>query len=228
MILSMSSSRALSMRMGTSERWRMRRQTSMPSRSGSMRSRMISEGGSALAFSIASSPVAATRTTNPARFRYIPTKDAMLDSSSTTRTDCFVPTTDSYGGTRSGCLAPVADLRPAEAIGVSLERPAPPGPIGDLVLPPWPRIDAIERRAIHARCRSRRSSCPSLSAASARHSAPTRLCSQRSYLGARGSSGSLGVNVVYRCRSSSVVRRREGPRPESSLFAQLQGGRRAR
>ena len=46
MILSTSSSRAVSIRIGTSERCRIRRQTSIPSRSGSIRSRTISEGGS--------------------------------------------------------------------------------------------------------------------------------------------------------------------------------------
>ena len=71
---------------------------------------MMSAGGSALAFSSASPPVPAMRTVKPARFRYIPTKDAMLDSSSTTRIDCFAPVTTSYGGTRPGCAGRFSGL----------------------------------------------------------------------------------------------------------------------
>src|SRR5262245_53850548 len=85
MILSMSSSRAVSIRIGTSERCRILRHTSIPSRSGSIRSRITSAGASASACSIAPAPVSALRTVNPAFSRYIPTKDAMLGSSSTTR-----------------------------------------------------------------------------------------------------------------------------------------------
>src|SRR5439155_584307 len=44
MILSMSSSRAVSIRIGTSEPWRMRLQTSIPSMSGGIRSRTTEAG----------------------------------------------------------------------------------------------------------------------------------------------------------------------------------------
>ena len=49
MILSTSSSRAVSIRIGTSESWRMRLQTSMPSMSGSIRSSTTSAGSCASA-----------------------------------------------------------------------------------------------------------------------------------------------------------------------------------
>ena len=99
-----------------------------------MRSRTISAGGSALAFSSASPPRSATRTM-PARFRYIPTNDAMLGSSSTTRIACFsrpppgmvahLPAT----GRSSSPLGRLSteDMRPCAA------RPAPPRGTADPV-----------------------------------------------------------------------------------------------
>src|SRR5262245_57336007 len=95
-----------------------------------MRSRMMSAGGSVLAWSSASLPVPATRTTKPARLRYIPTKEAMLDSSSTTRMDCFAPATASYGGTRCGCAAAVGRLLPVEAIRSGVPGPGAPVLVG--------------------------------------------------------------------------------------------------
>jgi hypothetical protein len=62
MILSTSSSRAVSIRIGTSESWRMRLQTSIPSRSGSIRSSTISAGCSDAASARASLPFEAVRT----------------------------------------------------------------------------------------------------------------------------------------------------------------------
>ena len=50
----------------------------MPSMSGSMRSRTISDGGSLPAFSRASVPFAATPTSKPAFWRYIATNEAMF------------------------------------------------------------------------------------------------------------------------------------------------------
>src|SRR5919199_1663464 len=57
MILSTSSSRAVSIRIGTSELWRMRLQTSIPSMSGSIRSSTISAGCCDAACCSASPPV---------------------------------------------------------------------------------------------------------------------------------------------------------------------------
>jgi hypothetical protein len=62
MILSTSSSRAVSIRIGTSERCRIRLQTSIPSMSGSIRSSTIRDGSCAAACDSASPPVAAVRT----------------------------------------------------------------------------------------------------------------------------------------------------------------------
>jgi hypothetical protein len=62
MILSTSSSRAVNIRIGTSDFWRMRRQISIPSTSGSIRSSTISEGCALCADASASAPFAAVRT----------------------------------------------------------------------------------------------------------------------------------------------------------------------
>ena len=62
MILSTSSSRAVSIRIGTSELLRIRRQTSMPSMSGSIRSSTMIAGCDAWNWASASLPVAAVRT----------------------------------------------------------------------------------------------------------------------------------------------------------------------
>jgi hypothetical protein len=69
MILSTSSSRAVSIRIGTSDVLRTRRQISIPSRSGSIRSRMISAGESAATYVSAALPVETARTSKPAFFR---------------------------------------------------------------------------------------------------------------------------------------------------------------
>src|SRR5439155_24626009 len=90
MILSTSSSRAVSMRIGTSDFCRIRRQISMPSMSGSIRSSTIREGCSLWAEASASVPFDAVRTSYPAFFRYRETKDAIEASSSTTSTDCVL------------------------------------------------------------------------------------------------------------------------------------------
>src|SRR6478735_10914949 len=103
MILSTSSSRAVSIRMGTSEVLRIRRQTSMPSMSGSIRSRIVSAGGSDETWSSASAPLATVRTEYPAFFRYKATKDAIELSSSTMRIDsefCAIPSEDATTGGR--------------------------------------------------------------------------------------------------------------------------------
>src|SRR2546428_1173859 len=90
MLLSASSSRAVSMRRGTSDLWRMRRQISMPSMSGSIRSSTIREGCSLWAEASASVPFDAVRTSYPAFFRYRETNDAIEASSSTTSTNCVL------------------------------------------------------------------------------------------------------------------------------------------
>src|SRR5947208_11092057 len=86
MILSTSSSRAVSIRIGTSLDWRIRLHTSIPSMSGSLRSRTIRFGMSSATCESASEPVEAVRTRYPAFFRYSATNDAIELSSSTTRT----------------------------------------------------------------------------------------------------------------------------------------------
>src|SRR4051812_38703922 len=86
MILSTSSSRAVSMRTGRSPFWRMRLQTSTPSMSGSIRSSTTSAGFSESTRRRASWPLAVVRTPYPAFFRYAATKEAIDDSSSTTST----------------------------------------------------------------------------------------------------------------------------------------------
>jgi hypothetical protein len=62
MILSTSSSRAVSIRIGTSELFRIRRQISMPSMSGRLRSSTISDGISAATAFSAPAPVPTART----------------------------------------------------------------------------------------------------------------------------------------------------------------------
>jgi hypothetical protein len=62
MIFSTSSSRAVNIRIGMSRRWRIRRQTSIPSMSGSIRSRTISAGCSRSTWPSASPPVDTART----------------------------------------------------------------------------------------------------------------------------------------------------------------------
>src|SRR5437588_4042146 len=90
MILSTSSSRAVNIRIGTSDFCRMRRQISIPSMSGSIRSSTIREGCLLWAEASASVPFDAVRTSYPAFLRYSETKDAIEASSSTTSTD-WVP-----------------------------------------------------------------------------------------------------------------------------------------
>src|SRR5919108_5344185 len=144
MILSTSSSRAVSMRIGTSDRCRTRRQTSMPSRSGSIRSRTMRDGASAAAWSIPSSPDPATRTLKPARLRYMATKEAILGSSSTTRIEWF-------GGR---CTAPHGDTDTggfARGSAAELEGAPRPGPgvlvpAGDRIATGGPGVDAVERQ----------------------------------------------------------------------------------
>src|SRR5918996_1649271 len=89
MILSTSSSRAVSIRIGTSELFRMRRQSSTPSPSGRFRSRTTSAGDSVVSSTTAACAVAAVRTPYPAFRRYAATKDAIEVSSSTTRIVCW-------------------------------------------------------------------------------------------------------------------------------------------
>src|SRR5579864_102622 len=88
MILSTSSSRAVSIRTGRSLCWRMRLHTSTPSRSGSIRSSTTSDGFSDSTSRSASLPLAVVRTVKPAFFRYAATNDAIDASSSTTSTVC--------------------------------------------------------------------------------------------------------------------------------------------
>src|SRR5581483_8917675 len=88
MILSTSSSRAVSISTGRSPCWRMRLHTSTPSRSGSIRSRTTSDGFSDSTSRSASLPLAVVRTVKPAFLRYAATKDAIDASSSTTSTVC--------------------------------------------------------------------------------------------------------------------------------------------
>ena len=85
MILSTSSSRAVSIRIGTSERWRILRQTSIPSTSGSIRSSTIRSAARPAALS-ASWPVPTVLTRYPAFVRYSETNEAIDASSSTTNT----------------------------------------------------------------------------------------------------------------------------------------------
>src|SRR5439155_12753042 len=88
MILSTSSSRAVNIRIGTSDFCRMRRQISIPSMSGSIKSSTMSEGCLLWTDARASVPFDAVRTSYPAFLRYSETKDAIEASSSTTSTDC--------------------------------------------------------------------------------------------------------------------------------------------
>jgi hypothetical protein len=69
MILSTSSSRAVSIRIGTSDFCLMRRQISIPSMSGSIKSSTISEGVWLCTDASASVPFVAVRTSYPAFFR---------------------------------------------------------------------------------------------------------------------------------------------------------------
>src|SRR5438067_4566128 len=93
MILSTSSSRAVSMRTGRSRVCRIRLQTSTPSMSGSIRSRTTSAGFSDSTSRSASLPLGVVRTVYPAFFRYAATKEAIDASSSTTRIVCCFPAT---------------------------------------------------------------------------------------------------------------------------------------
>src|SRR5437870_4977737 len=81
----MSSSRAVSMRIGTSDDDRIWRHTSSPSMSGSMRSSTTRSGFAFSALLSASAPSRAISTWYRAFFRYIETNDAMFRSSSTIR-----------------------------------------------------------------------------------------------------------------------------------------------
>src|SRR6266545_105088 len=159
MILSMSSSRAVSMRIGTSERWRTRRQTSIPSKSGSMRSSTINDGASAAACSIAPSPVSATRTAKPARFRYMATKEAMLGSSSTMRIEWLCARLKaSHPDTDLGRPCQVGSTAEPEPVRRGLSRPALEVGRLDAVPAGWSDIEAVERHAATHESRSANSS----------------------------------------------------------------------
>src|SRR5262245_62808894 len=73
------------MMMGTSESDRIVRHTSRPETSGSIRSRITSEGGSLRKRSSARRPSGATETVYPSRSRLYRTESARDSSSSTTR-----------------------------------------------------------------------------------------------------------------------------------------------
>src|SRR4029077_18294782 len=75
----------------------------MPSMSGSIRSRIVSDGGSDETWSSASAPLVTVRTEYPAFLRYSATKDAMELSSSTIKMDsefCAIPTEDATSSGR--------------------------------------------------------------------------------------------------------------------------------
>src|SRR5712691_334710 len=91
MILSTSSSRAVSINTGRSPLARICLHTSTPSMSGSIRSSTTSAGFSDWTSLSASVPLAVVRTLYPAFFRYAATNDAIDASSSTTRTVCGLP-----------------------------------------------------------------------------------------------------------------------------------------
>ena len=112
MILSTSSSRAVSIRIGTSELLRIRLHSSTPSPSGRLRSRTMSAGTSDATSVSAAWDVAAVRTAYPAFLRYAATNDAIDVSSSTTRMPSCV----------TWCPSPVDRSRPGSAIELQANR----------------------------------------------------------------------------------------------------------
>src|SRR6266404_2439362 len=126
MILSTSSSRAVSMRTGSSVFCLMRLHTSTPSRSGSMRSRTTRSGFSDSTRRSASFPLAVVRTVKPAFFRYAATNDAIDASSSTTSTVCGFVATPPPLPVR-GDLQQVAGNGRQRAPVVAVERISPVG-----------------------------------------------------------------------------------------------------